>query len=77
VRQARGVLRLVPEARNELVVARVTVVEDLDRDPPAQLLVLSEVDVRHATRTELPHDAVTPVEERVEKLVRRRHSGQP
>ena len=77
VREARGVLRLVPEARDELVVAGVAVVEDLDRDAPAQLLVLREVDVRHSARAELAHDAVAPVEERVEELVGRRHSGQP
>ena len=43
---------------------RVAVVEDLDRDAPAELLVLGEVDVRHPARAELADDPVAPVEER-------------
>src|SRR5207248_6798683 len=56
------------------LVAGVTVVEDLDRDSPSQLLVLGEVHVRHSPRAQLAHDAVTPVEERVDELVGYCHS---
>ena len=69
VREAGGVLRLAPEALDELLVARVPVVEDLDRDAPAELLVLGEIDVRHPARAELPDDQVAPVEERVDEGV--------
>ena len=62
-RQAGGVLRLAAEALDERVVGRVAVVEDLDRDAAAELLVLGEVDVRHPARAELAHDAVAAVEE--------------
>src|SRR5436190_39428 len=65
VREARGVLRLAPEALDELLVGGVPLVEDLDRDPPAELLVLGEVDVRHPACAELSHDAVAPGEQRV------------
>ena len=75
VRQAGGVLRLAAEALDELLVARVTVVEDLDRDVPAELLVLGEVHVGHPAGAELPHDPVAPVEERVDQRVCR-HSAQ-
>ena len=71
--ERRGVLRLAAEALDELVVVRVAVVEDLDRDAAAELLVLGEVDVRHAARSELAHDPVAPVEERVDEGVAYRH----
>ena len=45
MRQARRVLGLAAEALDELLVVRVAVVEDLDRDAAAELLVLGEVDV--------------------------------
>jgi hypothetical protein len=38
-------------------------VEDLDRDAPAQLLVLREVDRGHAARAESAQDAVARVED--------------
>ena len=40
MRKACGVLRLAAEALDELVVARVPVVEDLDRDAATELLVV-------------------------------------
>src|SRR2546429_639474 len=43
MRERGRVLRLAGEALDELVVVRVALVEDLDRHPPAQLLVLGEV----------------------------------
>ena len=75
MREAGGVLRLAAEALDELVVARVAVVQDLDRDAAAEHLVLGEVDVRHPARAELAHDAVAPVEERVDQGVGNRHRG--
>ena len=72
---AGGVLRLAAEALDELVVVRVAVVEDLDRDAAAELLVLGEVDVRHPARAELAHDPVAPVEERADERVRDGHGG--
>ena len=64
-----GVLRLAPEALHERVVRRVAVVEDLDRDAAAELLVLREVDVRHAARAQLPLDAVAAVEDGADQRV--------
>ena len=64
-----GVLRLAAEALDELVVVRVAAVEDLDRDPAAELLVIGEVDVGHPAGAELAHDLVAPVEERVDERV--------
>ena len=69
VRQAGGVLGLTPEALDERLVARVAVVQDLDRDAAAQLFVFGEVHVRHPAGAELPQDAVAPVEERVDQGV--------
>jgi hypothetical protein len=66
MREARGVLRLPPEALDELVVTCVPVVEDLDRDAAPEHLVLGEIDVCHPARAELAHDAVAPVEKRVD-----------
>ena len=71
--QRGGVLRLAPEPLDELGVVRVAVVEDLDRDPPAELLILREVDVGHAAGAELPDDHVPPVEERVYEGIARGH----
>ena len=73
MREAGGVLRLAAEALDELVVARVPVVEDLDRDAAPELLVVREVDVRHPAGAELPDDQVAPVEERVDEVVARGH----
>ncbi len=73
MRQRRCVLRLAAEALDELVVVRVAVVEDLDGDAAAQLLVLGEVDVGHAAGAELPHDLVATVEERADERVQGGH----
>ena len=67
------VLRLPAEALDELLVVRMPVVEDLDRDPPAELLVLREVDVRHPSRAELAENVIAPVEERPDHRVRHGH----
>src|SRR5207344_620295 len=67
------VLRLAPEALDELVVVPVAAVEDLDRDAAPELLVLGEVDVGHPTRAELALDPVAPVEQRVDEGVAYRH----
>ncbi|OLE31172.1 MAG: hypothetical protein AUG43_00855 [Actinobacteria bacterium 13_1_20CM_3_68_10] len=67
--EARGVLRLAAEPLDERVVGSVTVVEDLDRDPAAELLVLGEVDVRHPAGAELADDQVTAVEDGVDQGV--------
>ena len=75
MRETCGVLRLAAETLDELIVARVPVVEDLDRDAPAQHLVLGEIDVRHPARAELPQDAIAPVEERVDQGVGNRHGA--
>jgi hypothetical protein len=69
MREARGVLRLAAETLDELVVACVAVVEDLDRYASAEHLVLSEVDVRHSARAELAEDAIAPVKEGIEEGV--------
>ena len=45
VREAGRVRRLAAEALDELLVVRVPVVEDLDRDAAAELLILGEVHV--------------------------------
>ena len=53
------------EALDELLVLCVAVVERLDGDAPTELLVLREVDGRHAARAELSHDEVAAVEDLV------------
>ena len=68
-----GVLRLAAEPLDELLVVRVAVVEDLDRDAAAELLILREVDVGHPAGAELADDLVAPVEERVDEGVARGH----
>jgi hypothetical protein len=75
MREARRVLRLASETLDELVVARVAVVEDLDRDAAPEHLVLGQVDVRHPARPELADDPVPPVEELVEQRVGDGHQG--
>jgi hypothetical protein len=69
VRERCGRLRLAPEALDEELVVRVAVVEDLDRDAAAELLVLGQIDIRHAPGAQLAQDAVAPVEERVDQRV--------
>ncbi len=73
VREAGGVLRLAAEALDERLVVRVAVVQDLDRNPAPELLVLGQVDVCHPARAELPDDPVAPVEERVDQGVDESH----
>ena len=73
VGEAGCVCRLAPEALDELVVVRVPRVQDLDRDPASELLVLGEVHVGHAAAAELPRDAVAPCEERSGEGVLGRH----
>ena len=75
MRERGGVLRLAAEALDELLVVRVPVVQDLDRDAAAELLVLGEVDVRHPAGAELAHDLIAPVEERSDERVRDGHGG--
>ena len=75
MREPGGVLGLAPEPLHELLVAGVAVVEDLDRDAAAELLVHGEVDVRHPSGAELPADQIAPVEERVDEVVAWRHGG--
>ena len=70
MREPGGRLRLAPEALDEEVVLRVALVQDLDGDAAAELLVLGEVDVGHAAGAELPQDPVAAVEERVDEGVR-------
>ena len=73
MREAGRVLRLAPEPLDELRVARVPVVEDLDRDAAAELLVLGEVHLGHSAGAELAGDQVAPVEERVDQVIRDGH----
>ena len=72
-----GVRRLASEALDELLVVRVARVQDLDRDPPPELLVLGEVDVGHPAASELARDAVAPREERSGEGVLGRHRSVP
>ena len=73
MREARRVLGLAAEALDELLVAGVALVQDLDRDATAEHLVLGEIDVRHAAHAELALDAVAPVEKCVDQRVGNSH----
>src|SRR6476646_3405365 len=66
-----GVLRLAPKPLDERVVCRVAVVEDLDRDPAPEFLILGEVDVRHPAGAELADDSIAAVEDGVDQSVAR------
>ena len=57
-----GVRRLAPEALDELLVVRVALVQDLDRDTASELAILGQPDVRHAARAELAQQAVSACE---------------
>jgi len=57
-------------------VVRGALVQDLDRDAPAELLVLGEVDVRHPAGAKLAHDLVAAIEKRADERVRDGHRGQ-
>jgi hypothetical protein len=70
-----GVRRLPAEALDELDVVRVPLVEHLDRDLAAELLVLGEPDVGHAAGAELPLEPVPAGEDRAASLVDGRHPG--
>src|SRR5262249_59989111 len=61
VREAGRVLRLAAEALDDLVVGGMAVVEDLDRDAAAELLVLRGVDGGPAPRAALADDPVAAV----------------
>ena len=67
--QPGGVPRLPFESLDELVVARVALVQDLQRDLPPELLVLGQVHVGHPARAEPALDAVAPVEEGADQTV--------
>ena len=67
--EARGALRLPAEPLDELLVGGMALVQQLQRDIPAQLLVLGEVDVGHPARAELALDHVAPVEDAVDEWV--------
>src|SRR5262245_4043045 len=73
MRQPGRALRLPAEALDELLVLRVPLVEHLDRDAAAELLVLGQIDVRHPAGTELSEHAVAPVEDLVDEGVGGRH----
>ena len=73
--EAGGALRLAAEALDELLVGGVALVEQLQRDAPAELLVLGEVDVGHPARAELALDHVAPVEDAVDEGVGGGHTG--
>ena len=62
-----GALRFAAEALDELLVRRVPVVEQLQRDAAAELLILCEIDVRHPARAELALDHVARVENTVDQ----------
>ena len=67
--EARGVPRLALEPLDELLVARVPLVQHLQRDLPAELLVLGEVHLGHPARAELAHDQVAAVEQPADQRV--------
>ena len=69
-----GALRLAPEALDELVVGGVPVVQQLQRDAAAELLVLGEIDVGHPARAELALDHVALVEDAVDQGVSGGHT---
>ncbi len=75
VGEPRRMGRLAAEALDELHVVRVPLVEHLDRDLAAELLVLGEPDVGHAPRAELPLEPVAAGEDRAASLVDGRHEG--
>src|SRR4051794_41501088 len=59
--ETRCPLRFAAEALDELVVGRVPVVQELERDASTELLVLGQVDVRHPARAQLALDHVAAV----------------
>ena len=67
--EARGALRLAAEALDELLVGGMPLVQELQRDIAAQLLILGQVDVGHPARAELALDDVAPVEDAVDEWV--------
>ena len=67
--QPRGALRLAPEPLDELLIRRVSVVEQLQRDAAPELLILGEVHVGHPARAELALDHVALVENAVDQGV--------
>ena len=75
VGEPRGRLRLAPEALDEEIVLCVALVQDLDRDPAPEVLVLRQIDVCHPSGAELSEDPVAAVEERVDEGVRNAGHG--
>ena len=67
--EAGGVARLALEALDELLVARVALVQHLQRDLAAELLVLGEVHLGHPARAELAQDPVAAVEQPADQAV--------
>ncbi len=63
MREAGGMCRLAPEPFDELLVARVALVQDLDRHAAPEIGVLRQPDVRHAARAELALEPVAAGEE--------------
>src|SRR4051794_25081047 len=72
--EAGGALRLAAEALDELLVGGVAVIQQLQRHPAPELLVLGEVDVGHPARAQLALDHVAAVERPVDQGVRRGHT---
>ena len=68
--EAGGRLRLAAEALHELLVLREAPVQHLDRDLPAEVAVLSAVDVRHSAGADPAQDPVAAVDERVARHLR-------
>ena len=69
VAEAGGGPRLALEALDELLVTGVTLVQDLQGDLAAELLVLGQVDLGHAAGAELAHDPVAAVEQPADQAV--------
>ncbi len=67
--EAGGVPRLALEALDELVVARVPLVEHLQRDLAPELLVLGQIHLGHPAGAELAHDPVATVESGADQAV--------
>src|SRR5438128_3839833 len=71
--ETRRALRLPPEPLDELLVGGVPVVQELQRDAAAELLVLGEVHIRHPARSELPLDHITGIERASDQCVAQAH----
>ncbi len=65
--EAGGRLGLAPEAFDEVWVGGKPIVQELQRDPARQLLVLGQENVRHAARAKLRHHLVAAVDQGVRR----------